>query len=69
LRFRVIGAYWFRCVLFNFSNFNLPGTNLMTGLLAGGSGSINGTDLAGREAFRAGNGTGTYALGIARQIE
>ena len=55
--------------LFNFSNFNLPGTNLMTGLLTGGSGSINGTDLAGREAFRAGNGTGTYALGVARQIE
>ena len=55
--------------LFNFSNFNLPGTNLMSGLLTGGSGSINGTDLSGREAFRAGNGTGTYALGVARQVE
>lgn len=55
--------------LFNFSNFNLPGTNLMSGLLTGGAGSINGTDSVGRQAFRAGNGTGTYALGVARQIE
>jgi hypothetical protein len=55
--------------VFNFSNFNLPGTNLMTGLLTGGAGSINGTDAVAREAFRAGNGTGTYALGVARQIE
>lgn len=55
--------------LFNFSNFNLPGANLMSGLLTGGGGSINGTDAVAREAFRAGNGTGTYALGVARQIE
>lgn len=55
--------------LFNFSNFNLPGTNLMSGLLSGGAGSINGTGKADREAFRAGNGSGTYALGAARQIE
>ena len=55
--------------LFNFSNFNLPGTNLMAPFLTGLPGSINGTDRSGREAFRAGNGTGTYALGVARQIE
>lgn len=53
----------------NFSNFNLPGTQLMTGLLTGSAGAINGTTPAGREAFRAGNGTGTFALGSARQIE
>ena len=55
--------------LFNFSNFNLPGANLMSGLLQGTSGSINGTDNVGKQAFRAGNGTGTYALGVARQVE
>jgi hypothetical protein len=55
--------------VFNFSNFNLPGTNLMSGLLQGTPGSINGTDIVGQQAFRAGNGTGTYALGVARQIE
>jgi hypothetical protein len=53
----------------NFSNFNLPGTQLMTGILTGSSGAINGTTKADRESFRAGNGTGTYALGSARQIE
>jgi hypothetical protein len=56
--------------LFNFANFNLPGTStLMTGLLTGSTGSINNTGPGDKEAFRAGNGTGTYALGVARQIE
>jgi hypothetical protein len=54
--------------IFNFSNFNLP-PNTMSGLLGGGSGAINGTDKAGLEAFRIGNGTGTYALGASRQME
>jgi hypothetical protein len=54
--------------VFNFSNFNLP-PNTMSGLLGGQSGSINGTDRSGLEAFRIGNGTGTYALGSSRQLE
>jgi Carboxypeptidase regulatory-like domain len=56
--------------LFNFANFNLPGqSTLMTGLLTGSPGAINATGPGDKEAFRAGNGTGTYALGVARQIE
>lgn len=56
--------------LFNFANFNLPGTStLMTGLLTGSAGAINATGPGDKEAFRAGNGTGTYALGVARQME
>jgi hypothetical protein len=55
--------------VFNFANFNLPGNNSMSGLLTGGGGSINGTDAVAQQALRAGNGTGTYALGVARQIE
>ncbi len=51
----------------NFSNFNLPPTT-MSGILAG-AGSVNGTDRAGQESFRVGNGTGVYSLGSARQIE
>ena len=52
----------------NFSNFNLP-PNTMSNLLDGSSGSLNGTDRAGLEAFRVGNGTGVYSLGSQRQIE
>jgi hypothetical protein len=54
--------------LFNFSNFNLPPTT-MNSLLGSGPGSINGTDRAGEEAFRVGNGTGVYSLGSQRQME
>jgi Carboxypeptidase regulatory-like domain len=54
--------------VFNFGNFNLP-PNTMTGLLAGGVGSINGTAQSASNVFRVGNGTGVYALGAARQIE
>jgi len=52
----------------NFSNFNLP-PNTMSNLLDGSSGSLNGTDRAGLEPFRVGNGTGVYSLGSQRQIE
>jgi hypothetical protein len=56
--------------LFNFGNFDLPGTVLMAPYLTGTSGSINGTTRqANKDAFRVGNGTGLYALGAARQIE
>ena len=56
--------------LFNFANFNLPPSTL-SGILNGpvAGGSINGTDKAGRDAFRVGNGTGVYSLGAQRQIE
>jgi hypothetical protein len=54
--------------LANFGNFNLP-PNTMTGILTGSSGSLNGTDRAGLEAFRVGAGTGVYGLGAPRQIE
>jgi hypothetical protein len=56
--------------LFNFGNFDLPGTTLMAPYLTGTAGSINGTSRqANKDAFRVGNGTGLYALGAARQIE
>ena len=42
-------------------------SGILSGPLAGGS--INGTDKAGRESFRIGNGTGVYSLGAQRQIE
>jgi hypothetical protein len=54
--------------VFNFGNFNLP-PNTMSGLLAGGVGSINGTGGSDLNVFRVGNGTGVYALGASRQIE
>jgi len=55
--------------LFNFANFNLPPVTMSSILNGAGSGSINGTDKAGRESFRVGNGTGVYSLGAQRQIE
>jgi hypothetical protein len=54
--------------LFNEANFNLP-PNTLNSQLTGEPGSINGTDRAGNEAFRLGNGTGVYALGASRQME
>jgi hypothetical protein len=54
--------------LFNFVNFDLP-TSMMSGLLTGQTGSINGTDYAGHFTNRVGAGTGVYTLGSPRQIE
>ena len=41
----------------------------MSGLLTGGTGSINGTDYNGHFVNRVGVGTGVYSLGSPRQIE
>ena len=54
--------------LFNFVNFDLP-TSMMSGLLSGQTGSINGTDYAGHFVNRVGAGTGVYTLGSPRQVE
>ncbi len=54
--------------LFNFVNFDLP-TSMMSGLLTGQPGSVNGTDYNGHFANRVGAGTGVYTLGSPRQIE
>jgi hypothetical protein len=52
----------------NFSNFDLPGS-MMSGLLTGGAGSINGTNKAGHFVNRVGVGTGVYTLGSPRELE
>jgi hypothetical protein len=54
--------------LFNFANFDLP-ESMMSGLLNGSAGSINGTNYAGHFVNRVGVGTGVYALGQPRVIE
>jgi hypothetical protein len=54
--------------LFNFANFDLPGTAL-NGLLTGAAGQINGTTSAEHNVDRVGVGTGVYSLGAPRQIE
>lgn len=54
--------------LFNFVNFDLP-TSMMSGLLTGQTGSVNGTDYNGHFANRVGAGTGVFTLGSPRQIE
>ncbi len=54
--------------LFNFVNFDLPGTAL-NGLLTGAAGQINGTTATGHNVERVGVGTGVYSLGAPRQIE
>jgi Carboxypeptidase regulatory-like domain len=54
--------------LFNFVNFDLP-TSMMSGLLNGSTGSVNGTDYNGHFGNRVGAGTGVYTLGSPRQIE
>ena len=54
--------------LFNFANFDLPGTTL-NGLLTGGAGQINGTTRVGHNIDRVGVGTGVYSLGAPRQLE
>ena len=54
--------------LFNFANFDLP-PNVISGLLTGAPGSINGTTSADRIDNRVGLGTGVFALGAPRAIE
>jgi len=54
--------------LFNFANFDLPGTAL-NGLLTGAAGQINGTTPTGHNVDRVGVGTGVYSLGAPRQLE
>ncbi|HEX4921166.1 MAG TPA: hypothetical protein VFV92_10540, partial [Candidatus Bathyarchaeia archaeon] len=54
--------------LFNFANFDLPGTAL-NGLLTGAAGQINGTTSANHNVDRVGVGTGVYSLGAPRQFE
>jgi hypothetical protein len=54
--------------LFNFANFDLPGSAL-NGLLTGGAGQINGTTAPDHNVNRVGAGTGVYGLGAPRQIE
>jgi hypothetical protein len=52
----------------NFANFDLP-ESMMSGLLTGSTGTINGTDYNGHFVNRVGVGTGVYSLGSPRQIE
>ncbi len=54
--------------LMNFANFDLP-TSMMSGLLTGSTGAINGTNYAGQLVNRVGVGTGVYSLGSPRQTE
>lgn len=54
--------------LFNFGNFNIPG-NVLSGILTGGAGSLNGTTFAGADSVRVGVGTGVFSLGAPRTIE
>jgi hypothetical protein len=54
--------------LFNFANFDLPGTAL-NGLLTGAAGQINGTTRLEHNVDRVGVGTGVYSLGAPRQLE
>jgi hypothetical protein len=54
--------------LFNFANFDLP-PNVISGLLTGSPGSVNGTTQANRIDNRVGLGTGVFALGAPRAIE
>lgn len=54
--------------LFNFTNFDLP-PNIISGLLTGSPGSVNGTSPADRITNRVGLGTGVFSLGAPRQIE
>jgi hypothetical protein len=54
--------------LFNFSNFNIPG-NVLSGILTGGPGSLNGTTRADAAVVRVGVGTGVFSLGAPHTIE
>ncbi len=52
----------------NFANFDNP-SSMMSGLLTGSTGSINGTNYAGQLVNRVGVGTGVYTLGSPRETE
>jgi hypothetical protein len=52
----------------NFANFDNP-SSMMSGLLTGSTGSINGTNYAGQLVNRVGVGTGVYTLGSPREME
>jgi hypothetical protein len=54
--------------VFNFANFDIPG-NVLSGILTGGVGSVNGTTYANATSVRVGVGTGVFALGAPRTIE
>ena len=54
--------------IFNLANFDLP-TSVMSGLLTGTAGTINGTDPLAHNANRVGVGTGVFTLGSPREIE
>jgi hypothetical protein len=54
--------------LFNFANFNIPG-NVLSGILTGSPGSLNGTNYASADSVRVGVGTGVFSLGAPRTIE
>ena len=54
--------------IFNFANFDLP-TSIMSGLLTGTAGTINGTDPVAHNTNRVGVGTGVFTLGSPREIE
>ena len=54
--------------LFNFSNFDIPG-NVLTGILLGSPGSVNGTTRPDATSVRVGVGTGVFSLGAPRTIE
>lgn len=54
--------------LFNFANFNIPG-NVLSGILGGSPGTVNGTTYATGDAVRVGVGTGVFSLGAPRTIE
>ena len=54
--------------LLNFVNFDLPG-NMMSGLLTGTSGAVNGTTYLGHATNRVGAGSGVFTSGSPRQIE
>ncbi|HXZ14000.1 MAG TPA: carboxypeptidase regulatory-like domain-containing protein [Candidatus Sulfotelmatobacter sp.] len=54
--------------VFNFANFDIPG-NVLSGLLTGTPGTVNGTTYATGNSVRIGNGTGVFNFGAPRTIE
>jgi hypothetical protein len=54
--------------LFNFANFNIPGT-VLSGILSGTPGAVNGTTYADTSSVRVGVGTGVFSLGAPRTVE
>jgi hypothetical protein len=54
--------------LFNFANFNIPGS-VLSGILSGTPGAVNGTTYANTSSVRIGVGTGVFSLGAPRTVE